>query len=199
MFDYEKAFDFLNRPKLIDDMMTNNIGHRFLKAFVDTYKATTYVPQISKNALGEDIQTSYGVTQGKSSSANVFSFFVSDTHQSVDEVNCNDFLDPFNLLQLADDTIVLAESKSSFTKKVQKIEQYSNKKDLKINEDKTKHLNMGNNSCRESIIISDKLQIKAMNDNEGYNWLGFWLTHTNNVKNLIKFNLKKKMYNIAKF
>ena len=179
--------------------MTNNIGHRFLKAFVDTYKATTYVPQISKNALGEDIQTSYGVTQGKSSSANVFSFFVSDTHQSVDEVNCNDFLDPFNLLQLADDTIVLAESKSSFTKKVQKIEQYSNKKDLKINEDKTKHLNMGNNSCRESIIISDKLQIKAMNDNEGYNWLGFWLTHTNNVKNLIKFNLKKKMYNIAKF
>ena len=122
-------------------------------------------------------------------------------HQSVDEVNCNDFLDPFNLLQLADNTIVLAESKSSFTKKAQKIEQYSNKKDLKINEDKTKYLHMGNNdnSCRESIIISDKLQIKAVNDNEGYNWLGFWLTHTNNVKNLIKFNLKKKMYNIAKF
>ena len=201
LFDYEKAFDFLNRPKLIDDMMTNNIGHRFLKAFVDTYKVTTYVPQISKNALGEDIQTSYGVTQGKSSSANVFSFFVSDMHQSVDEVNCNDFLDLFNLFQLADDTIVLAESKSSFTKKAQKIEQYLNKKDLKINEDKTNYLNMGNNdnSCRESIIISDKLQIKAVNDNEGYNWLGFWLTHTNNVKNLIKFNLKKKMYNIAKF
>ena len=74
LFDYEKAFDFLNRPKLIDDMITNNIGHRFLKAVVDTYKVTTYVPQISKNALGEDIQTSYGVTQGKSSSANVFSF-----------------------------------------------------------------------------------------------------------------------------
>ena len=38
-----------------------------------------------------------------------------------------------------------------------------------------------------------------MKDQDGYNWLGFWLSHTNKILELIQFNVKKKMYNIAKF
>ena len=38
-----------------------------------------------------------------------------------------------------------------------------------------------------------------MEDNEGYNWIGFWLTHTNKIQELIEFNLNKKAYNTAKF
>ena len=98
MFDYEKAFDFLSRPKLIQDMINKDIGHRFLKVIKNVYNVTSYVPQISRIALGEEINTSYGVTQGKHSSANLFSFYVSDMPQAIDQLNSDDYMDPFNCI-----------------------------------------------------------------------------------------------------
>ena len=44
------------------------------------------------------IYISYGVTQGKHSSSNFFSVFVSDMHQALDELNAHDYMDPINLL-----------------------------------------------------------------------------------------------------
>ena len=55
------------------------------------------------------------------------------------------------------------------------------------------------NACRDNIIINGDLIIHAVDDNDGYNWLGFWLTHTNDVGRLLEFNLNKKAFNIVKF
>ena len=38
-----------------------------------------------------------------------------------------------------------------------------------------------------------------MNPDKGYCWLGFWLSYADNVLSLIKFNLKKKSFNICGF
>ena len=76
--DYEKAFDFMNRAKLIQKMTSCNIGKRFAEAIAQMYSYTAYVPKESNTTLGEKIETKHGVTQWKKSSANFYSFFVSD-------------------------------------------------------------------------------------------------------------------------
>ena len=63
--------------------MQNNIEDRYLQNFKNMYTDTSYIPRISNNEIGEEINTEYGVTQGKCSSANIFSFFVSDMHNAI--------------------------------------------------------------------------------------------------------------------
>ena len=50
------------------------------------------------------------MTQGRRSSTNLFSFFVSDMPISLRNINSNDFIDPYNLIRLADNTMIWAES-----------------------------------------------------------------------------------------
>ena len=49
-------------------------------------------------------------------------------YQKLDQFNYGDYMDPFNLLQLADDTTTFAETVQSFTKKAEQIAEYSEEK-----------------------------------------------------------------------
>ena len=72
----------------------------------------------TNNKLCEEISTSYGMAQGRHSSPNFYSFYVSDMSRCTDILENNNFMDPYNLAQLADDSIVLAESVNSFKEKM---------------------------------------------------------------------------------
>ena len=203
LFDYEKAFDYLCRPLLLEELMNDGAGNKFVKCLYNIYKNTSYVPQTTNEQMGEEIYTSYGVTQGRSSSANLFSYYISDMIKNVEDPHVQDLYMLFCLLQLADDTTIFAENSDTFRERAHKISIYSDYKYkfMRINVPKTKYLNMGNTEdrCRKDIIVNEKLCIEAVKDQDGYNWLGFWLSHTNKILELIQFNVKKKMYNIAKF
>ena len=80
IIDYEKAFEYVNRYLMVTKMMEEGIGKRYLTSFILSYKKTNYVIKVSADKVGNTIETNTGVTQGKTSSANVFSFFVSDMH-----------------------------------------------------------------------------------------------------------------------
>ena len=56
-----------------------------------------------------------------------------------------DMMDPFNLLRLADDTLILADKLESFKNKMNKVISYSEDKLLKINIKKTKYLHICKN------------------------------------------------------
>ena len=64
LLDYEKAFDYINRAEMLNKLMKKNYGKKFIQNFANTYKNTTYVPKITANTLGENIETSQGLTQG---------------------------------------------------------------------------------------------------------------------------------------
>ena len=108
--------------KLID----KGCGRNFTKAIAKMYSYTTYVPSLN-NKLCEEISTSSGVAQGRNSSPNIYSFYVSDMPSCMDTLDNFDFMDPYNLLQLADDTIVLAESAHSLQKKMHCLLEFSKK------------------------------------------------------------------------
>ena len=64
----------------------------------------------------------------------IFSSYISDMPQCINNNDCNDFMDPFNLLQLADDSSILADNLNSPRIKAKKIFDYSESKFLYINE-----------------------------------------------------------------
>ena len=107
--DYEKAFDFLNRQRLIEKLQLKKAGKRFTQAIHNMYQTTAYTPKISASQLGEKIPTMHGVTQGKESSANLYSFYVSDMPSYLQHYT-TDLMDPLNSVQLADDTATMASS-----------------------------------------------------------------------------------------
>lgn len=108
-------------------------------------------------------------------------------------------MDPFCVAQLADDTSITAESLESQTRKFQRIYDYTISKHQHINTKKTKYMHMSSHPITTPIMLNDNNLIKAVELNDGYNFLGFKLSYTNDIYELIENNLKSKMFNVAKF
>ena len=196
LLDYEKAFDYTNRAEIAKDLMNSGIGDKFLRNFAYSNLNTYYVPKDEFNKVGNPIHTKHGVTQGKTSSANLFSYYVSDMHEAVEDGSEGGNI---RLLQLADDTTILSNNLVTLTKKVRDICSYSNKKHLVINMDKTKYMEMSKNPKLDSLKIVNDVTVEAVDYTAGYNWLGFNLSYAGKVEELVRHNLNKKLFNICKF
>ena len=199
LLDFEKAYDFLNRAILMTDLMGKGIGKKLLYALYTMYSNTSYTPKITKNLVGDPIDTKYGVTQGRKSSGNLYAFAISDLPGSLNDGSLNDFMDPFCVAQLADDTTITAESLESQAKKFQKVIDYTKVKHQHINTKKTKYMHMSHQPTTAPIILDDNKMIKAVECNDGYDLLGFRLSYSNDIHEIIEKNLSSKMFNIAKF
>ena len=158
VIDYEKAFDFTNRYLLAKDLINNGIGKRFLDGFVNSYRTTNYIIKTSATTIGNSILTDHGVTQGKSSSADYFSLFISDMGTSVNSIDTSDFMDPYCLFQLADDTTVVADNICSFIRKMDATSIYSILKFLKIHPTKSIYFHLTNGIPFSEDIVVNKPQ-----------------------------------------
>ena len=94
--DYEKAFDYANRAKIVSKLIEKGCGAQFTKAVAKMYDSTSYLPMIN-NKIGNKITTAYGVTQGRNSSPDSYSFYVSDMPNCTDELPNIDYMDPHNI------------------------------------------------------------------------------------------------------
>ena len=197
--DFEKAYDFTNRAILIEDLLEKGIGKKFAEAIYSMYSNTSYTPKISKNQVGNPISTEFGVTQGRKSSGNLYAFSISDMPKSVHDSNSKDFMDPFCVAQLADDTSLTSETLESKKIKFQKIIKCANEKHQHVNTDKTKYMHMSSDPINIPIILEDNRKIEAVERNDGYDFIGFRLTYTDDIYELIQSNLRSKMFNVAKF
>ena len=79
----KKAYDFTNRYELVKMIMKKGIGKRFVNAIVNIYNKTRYIPKLEKQQLGEPISPRDGVPQGRKTSANLFSVYISDMGESI--------------------------------------------------------------------------------------------------------------------
>ena len=200
LLDFEKAFDFMNRPKLMKDLMKDGIGSLFLKNLFNMYSIIHYLPKTSRNLMHDDpIISKHGVTQGHNSYCNIFSYYISDSRKAMENLPYHeDFTNPENILQLADDTLILAEFINTLKLKFQALFDYSKDKYIVLNTDKTKFMHLSKNPTMETICINDT-EIEAVDLNDGYVWLGFHLSYSSEITKLVQYNLKKKLSNIPKF
>ena len=77
LLDFEKAFDYTNRKILISSLIEDGIGCKLAGAIKDMYLETKYIPKLGGNRIGDEIESKFGVTQGRKSSANFGSEFLS--------------------------------------------------------------------------------------------------------------------------
>ena len=64
-------------------LMKKGIGKRFVNGIVNIYNKTWYIPKLEKQQLGEPISSRDGVPRGRKTSANLFSFYISDMGESI--------------------------------------------------------------------------------------------------------------------
>ena len=81
--------------------MKSNAGDQFATALARMYIQTLYIPKINNNRLGNAIISKCGVTQGRKSSATLFSFEIHDMSESLMNP-----ITPTFLLQLANDAAI---------------------------------------------------------------------------------------------
>ena len=193
--DYEKAFDFVNRPNIIKDLMKKGAGSRFTRAVAHMYDTTCYVPKVGIR-IGEAIISEHGVTQGRQTSTSLFSFQISDMGMSVNDTSS--CLDGSNLLQLADDTALLAEDREVLLRCFCKTLKFSLENFMFANVDKTFFLHCSDNPDHEPIVISDEVTIYPSQDDE-YVYLGVLFIASCLLVLHIQANLKRRKYHIAKY
>ncbi len=197
LLDFEKAFDYMNRPTLMRNMMKDGIGSTFLKNLNNMYSEIRYLPKISSQLMDDPIMSEHGVTQGRTSSGNIFSYYISDMNEPMEDKDYTDFM-LANLLQLADDSIVLADHIDSLSNKLADVFGYCDEKFTVVNMDKTNYMEFSENPSLECITVKGRV-IKAVDPKDGYAWLGFLLSYNSEIHKLVAHNLKKKKSNEAKF
>ena len=198
LVDYEKAFDFANRAIILQDLMSQGIGGKFIRAIASMFSESHYIPKTEGCMVGDLIRTFYGVAQGRKSSTNLFSFLIREMPRSITE-NPTDFMDPFNVAQMADDTILAAESLKSLASKFDNIKTFSNDKNQTINTDKTVYIHMSETPQTNLLACKDGTVVSSLEQGKSSPYLGMYLYHTNSLKRLIEYNIKKRKFNVAKF
>ena len=196
--DYEKAFDYANRANIVSDMIKDGCSSAMVRAVAKMFRTSTYCPKNGRNRISEGIDTDYGVTQGRCSSGNIFSYYVSDMPKAIDPTMTDDFMDPYNIAQLADDTVTFAEARDNLRYKFASLLSYSGSKCQVPNIPKTKYCHFSDRPSLEPIQVNDNVSIGSV-DEKGYKYLGMMFYPTKDVDIIITKNFNKRMGNISKF
>ena len=197
--DYEKAFDFANRAKLVLKLIDKGCGRTFTEAIFKMLHSTTYVPS-TNNKLCEEISTAYGVAQGRNSSPDLYSFSVSDMPKCTESLDEKDFIDPHNLAQLADDTAMLSGGGLSLLgKKMMCLLDYSRDINQVPNIPKTVFCHFSAKPFTDTLFIDEDTVLSSVDLNKGHRYIGVKFLPTNNVNKIIKFNIDGRLHNWVKF
>ena len=197
--DYEKAYDYTNRAGILSDLMEKGCGSKFTRAIGDMFMTSTYYPKSNKNYLSEGITTDYGVTQGRRSSGSLFSFYVSDKPEALNDIHYNDFMDPLSLAQLADDSAIYAEMLDNLITKFRRIFRYSEEKNQIANVKKTVYGNFSKNPRLTPLEVDNNIVLNSIDPIKGYKYIGLSVYPTNDITEIIQRNINKRMMNFAKF
>ena len=181
-------------------MMRDKIGHKIVKSVFYAYSDTAYLPKLSSKNTAEEISTEIGVTQGKTSSASFFSFYVSDMVEDTETVQAgNENSEETYVVQLADDTAIIAlANEESLRGRVQRILEYSSKKFLRTNMKKTEYLRISSQPSTDPLFIDQNTYIKHC-DKNGYRYLGITFIQSQSIQEQILRNINEKKSVFVKF
>ena len=136
--DFQKAYDKVDRGKLLNYLDGLGCGTRFLEAIkASLAEASGLVGQ-------ETFQTTNGVRQGASTSCPLFTCFIDPLISAIEELGPDSWLDDIHCLLLMDDTALLASSRATMQQKLQTLVQKTQELGIVINQAKTKFICTGN-------------------------------------------------------
>ena len=136
--DYEKAYDYLDRTAVFYKLTKNGVSSKFVNIFKSLYS------KIKLNLRGykseEYFTSNCGLLQGESTSPLLFSFFVNDLENSLqqDDIGCSILDTCIKFLMFADDTVIISKTKDGLQAGLDSLERYCMKWGLRVNANKTK-------------------------------------------------------------
>ena len=100
-------------------------------------------------------------------------------------------MDLYNLVQMADDTILASESQETLASKFEGLCTFSNRKFQAINNGKTMHVRMSKFPNAQAIKRRNETIIKSLDYGESTCYPGMYLLHTSSL--IINYNLDKSV------
>jgi hypothetical protein len=184
--DYQKAYDKINRTKLIERLDTMGCGTTFLMALQQSMSSIGIIG-------GKEFQTSSGVKQGGSTSCSLFTSYIDPTISAVKSTGPDGWLKDSHILLFMDDTVVFATTRNKMEEKLLKPKEMSDKIGMIIHPTKSKFSTINTNDtkpfkCNDIVIVSTK----------DYVYLGAPISD-NTISRQIEIQLQQKYTHITKF
>ena len=159
--DYSKAYDKVDRNKLLEYLDNRGCGSQFLTAIKSSYKRTT--AEIGNSTF----TATAGVRQGACSSCPLFVFFIEPTIDSLHRLGADDWLGDLHALLLMDDTVLLATSRQQMAAKLAVLKQTADSIGMAINESKSQFMCV-NSEDTQPFKVGDV----TVNHTQSYTYLG---------------------------
>lgn len=185
--DFEKAYDRVNRTKLMQRLDSIGCGTKFLTALQKSYTRTSGV-------IGDHtFDASAGVRQGACTSCPLFTCLVDVVVENVKAVEDDDWLGNLHLLLLMDDTVVLSTSRPAMEEKLSRLHDSVTNIGMKINAAKSKILTVCSND-KEPFFLGEI----SIQSTDKYQYLGTPITDAT-IKEQMLTHLEQKKPQTLKF
>ena len=193
--DFRKAFDSLSHQKLFLKMRKNKINGNILRLLQNIYKNSECSVRLN-GKLTQFFAYEKGVIQGNPISPILFNIYVNDLFEELAEANKTpvslDGSSSIHALMFADDLIILSTSAKGLQDSLDRLNEYCNEWDLKVNFGKTKCIAFSRGNSRESKgLIFDKTNIEFVKQ---FKYLGVSIDKKGNFSPTLK-DLSRKATN----
>ena len=185
--DFKKAYDKVDRLKLMQQLDSHGCGSKFINAIKGSYVNTC--GRIGFSSFSADT----GVRQGACSSCPLFTFFVDPVVSAVKQSGPDGWLQDLHIMLLMDDTVIMASSRAKMEEKLVLLKNSVDSIGMVVNSSKTQFMVIG---CNDKVpFCIDNMIIKYT---ERYNYLGTWLSNSS-IGDQLKEQIKDKTGHSLKF
>ncbi len=184
--DYQKAYDRVNRQKLIQYLDSRGCGNVFLRALQHSMTSSAVIEN-------DIFSTSSGVKQGGSTSCNSFTAYIDPTIDAVKSCGPDSWLDDIHILLLMDDTVILASSREKMTNKLQKLKYAVDDIGMVLHPTKCQFLTVNSNDTVPFVLDN-----ATISQTESYTYLGAHISN-DTVTNQVKKHITCKSSHLRKF
>jgi len=185
--DYEKAYDKVNRKKLMQMLDDHGCGTKFLLALQRSLiDASGVVGQAT-------FTTTAGVKQGGGTSCPLFTFFIDATVRELRQYGSDGWIEDLSSLLFMDDTAIIATSRQALEQKLQILKQCTDNLGMVIHPKKSQYMTV-NNDSREPILL-DNVCISKTTE---YNYLGC-LIQDAKVTDIVKAEIDRRWKHVWKY
>ena len=185
--DYQKAYDKVDRLKLLKFLDNKGCGSNFLKALKAFYSET-----IGKIGTAQ-FSAHSGVRQGAPTSCSLFTFFLEPTLDVINSCGDDGWLQNIHGLLLMDDTVILSSSREMMEVKLQQLKRCIDDIGMIINPSKSKFMCI--NSQNTSSFQLDGISIDHC---MSYTYLGTPIIN-DSISEQVKLHLEQKVRHVFKF
>ena len=178
--DLQKCFDFVDRDMMLYKLLLHNIDGKVYNSIKNIYQSSESCVRVN-NKLTNWFRCKTGVKQGDNLSPTLFSIFINDLVQDINNLNLGiELVDrKLSILLYADDIALIAKSPEDLQSMLDKLHSWCRRWRVLINTNKSKCVHFNKTRSRAA-NFEFTIGLNKLETVENYKYLGITFTHTGN-------------------